>query len=162
MSELPPLVLRRPVLDDVPFLTNSWLRSYRDSGAAIRHVPNDVYHLLHHRIIERLWRDEQVTWLVACYPQDTSFIYGWLCGENTDAGPVLHYVYVRRSMRKFGVATHLVNTFADGHDRGFMTHLTRGWEGLVSTLPTEFDYNPYFLYQEFRLPFTKKPGKVVA
>ena len=155
---LPPLALRAPTTSDVPFITNSWLESYRDRGWANRHVPNRVYFLYHHRIIEKLWKAPGVTWMVACLPSDTTFILGWLCGEMTNAGPVLHFVYVKASNRRMGVATHLVEAFRDGAPRGFITHLTSGWEGLESELPGEYVYCPYMVFDEFRLPSAAKPS----
>lgn len=147
---LPPLTLRRPTNDDVAFITRSWLKSNRDAPM-VQHVGNDVYYTLHHRIIERLWRDQRVTWLVACYPTDTTFIYGYACGEATNTGPILHYVYVRRSMRDMGVAQHLVATLADGADRGYHSHLTSGWGHSARKFGITWVYAPYMAFEEFRL-----------
>lgn len=113
------LDIRGRIPADIPFVTNSWLQSYRSE---MRGVGNDVYYLNHHDGIERLWASENVVWLVACWPKDPSYIMGWLCAEATDAGPVVHYIYVRHSvnseqnLRGLGIATRLVETFLQGSD----------------------------------------------
>ena len=46
--------LREAQDQDVPFITNSWLKSYRHGGAMTKHVPNDIYYAQHHSVLERI------------------------------------------------------------------------------------------------------------
>jgi hypothetical protein len=145
------MLLRAPTADDVPFVTSGWLNSYR-RGSAVRDVPNDVYYHHEQALIQRLWRDKGVTWLIGCHPSDTTFAYGFLCGEATDAGPVLHYTYVKGDDRKFGVAGELLEAFLAGQprDRAFYTHKTPTWDYLLKRSSRfrmeDWLYNPWLAW----------------
>lgn len=151
MSLRVPVTLRAPGASDVPFITSAWHRSYR-RGSVVRDVPDDVYHHHQQTLIQRLWRDRGVTWLLACHPRDTTFAYGFLCGEATDAGPVLHYLYVKGDDRKFGVGGEMLDSFMAGQprDRAFYTHRTRVWD-LMLTGSTRYPrdgwiYDPFLAW----------------
>jgi hypothetical protein len=92
------LALRGHTKADIEFITSTWLRSYRDS--APRGVSNDLYYAAEHTAIERMWVAPEVTWLVATTQKYPTYILGWFCGELTDIGPVIHYVYVRHGVRQ--------------------------------------------------------------
>ena len=148
----PPLMLRAPVDDDVRFVTSSWLNSFREAGAFNKHVGNDLYFAQHHSLIAALWNDPRTTKLLAVFPEDTAFIYGWLVGTGSDVGPIVHYTYVRNSMRGRGVATALVNAFGQGAD-GFVSHLTPAWEALERGMDgPRFRYSPYLAFTDFMFP----------
>lgn len=151
--------------DFVPFVTSSWIQS-AERGAAMR-VPQKVWSTYEHALITKYWNDPNHTWLFATNPADTNFVYGYLCGLGTDAGPVLHYLYVRRRMRdsaalRFDVAGTLLRTFVSGlrQDRITHTRTTPAWERKLREdeafcdLAGEWFYNPYLAYYEF-LPTTK-------
>lgn len=154
----PPVMFRAPTNDDVPYITRAWLKSYRSPGAMLHHVPQDVYYTQHHRIIERLWFDDNCTKLVACFPEDTTFIYGFLFAECTNVGPVVHYVYVRRPMRGLGLASALLDAVRytpEGLEpRGFISHHTPAWEALERGQLEPFNtvYSPYLAFKEFQFP----------
>ena len=97
--------------EDVPFITSSWLRSFREGGSFCKRVPNNIYYHYHHKIMEQLLPRSYV--LVATNESDPNHILGWLCGEIVDTVPVVHYVYVKAPMRRFGIAKHLFEAFTD-------------------------------------------------
>lgn len=126
----PELQLRRATARDEAFVFDGWLQSNR--GLATRlHAPMELYYHHQREQVMKLWSDGGVTWLVACMPKDPEFIYGWLCGEGSDAGPVLHYVYTKQSARRLGVATALLGAFLHGQDvagaKLWCTHWTADW-----------------------------------
>jgi hypothetical protein len=145
-------------------VTNNWVSSgveHRD-----RHVDRRVYTTYEHALIERYWKDPDFVWLFAANPTDTNFVYGWLCGELTDVGPLLHYVYVRRRMRdtrdlKLGVAGALLQEFVQHEhvDRLTHTRTTPAWEAWLrrnsNGLCAETFHNPYLAYDEF-CPWRKR------
>lgn len=156
------MVGRRP--EYVPMVTNNWIRSGEQCGLGYR-VDSRVWTTYEHALIERYWREPHMQWLFAANPADTNFVHGWLCGEHTDLGPVLHYLYVRRSMRdkgliKLGVAEALLRTFLGQYQalpvpRLTHTRTTSAWErlchsGRTEALFEESFYNPFLAFQEFR------------
>lgn len=125
-----PATIRAPTPADVPFITSAWMHGAIKLGP-YDGVPNPVrsHHL--HRQIERLWADQRTVWLLAAWPKDVNFIYGFLAGQATDRGPVLHWLYVRRDMRRLGVATALMADFLAGQEpaRLFVTSDSAHWRG---------------------------------
>lgn len=155
------LDVRKPVGNDIPYITDSWLKSYQDAPA-MAGVGRDVYRANEHDLIESLWDD--ATWLVATVPTIPDFVAGWMCGEATDRGPIVHYVYTRNSFngpdgkvpaRKQGIATALVSTFLEGMPRGRVwytheTHLARhALRGKLAPQPGApgWEYNPWLAWR---------------
>ena len=147
----------------VPWVTNSWVRSSRPG-----YFPNAdprIHTTYEHALIERYWRDPVMAWVFAARPEDTNFCYGYLCGEHTDIGPVLHYLYVRRSMRdsrelRLGVAETLVRGFLSGLqlpvERITYTRESKAWKRKLyrdrrfRNLADEWFFNPYLAFDQFR------------
>lgn len=122
--------IRERMAADVPFITHAWMEGAKHT-APYRGILGPIRSHYEHRLIEEAWRDPRVVWLVAAWPQDVNFCYGFLCGEATDAGPMVHWVYVRKHMTRMGVGTALMEDFLRGQDRtkGIITHETP--EGLA-------------------------------
>jgi hypothetical protein len=146
-----PINIRGRVKEDTAFVTAAWVRAARYCPPH-RFVDPDVrdYHV--HRGIERLWKDPKVTWLVAAWPEDLQIAYGFLCGEITDAGPVLHWLYCRKHMTLMGIGTALVTEFTKGVDasRGYYTSTTsdfRGVERGMRARGQDWIYDPWLLWE---------------
>lgn len=148
----------------VPMVTNNWIMSCGTSGMFGRAVDHRVWTTYEHALIERYWKDPGMVWLFATNPHDSNFVHGWLCGEHTDAGPVVHYLYVRKSMRDspvvyLGVAQALMEAFLSGLQLPVqrITHSrnTPAFERKVAKdarfggLAREWFYNPYVAFAEF-------------
>jgi len=140
-----PVELRRARKSDIPFITSSWLKSHR-YGYSSQSVPNTVYYHQHHKILEEVIPRSVV--LVACNHEDPDQILGWMCAEVVDTAMVIHYVYVKKSFRKFGLAKRLVQTMAEVEDPpAFMcTHSNREVRDIVEK--KEIIYNPYLLFDK--------------
>ena len=108
-EELANLVIHRPAnANDGPFLLNSWLKSYarhRDS-LFYAQVSKETYFTKHHKAIIGLLGNSTVT--MAVNKDDQEQILGWACYQNLDDKDVLHYIYVKHSLRGFGVGTGLL------------------------------------------------------
>lgn len=152
---IPAFVIRDRTPEDIPFISSAWMNSARRASHA-KDVPRMVFDHHEHALIQRLWRDPGVTWLVGCHPSDTTFAYGFLCGEATDAGPLLHYTYVKGDDRRFGVAGALLEAFLRGQprDRAFTSRMTPTWGALLdrSTRFRREDwlYNPWLAEGSWR------------
>jgi GNAT superfamily N-acetyltransferase len=76
-------------------------------------MTDKTYYSRHHDVIEQLL-DKSVV-LVATTNEEPDVILGWACYEqgvgNESCGlpPVIHYVYVKPSFRKCGIATKLLD-----------------------------------------------------
>lgn len=154
------MVGRRP--EYFAMVASGWIRSSEEPwrpGGDPR-----VWRVYEHALIERAWKDPGMVWLFAVNPTDTNFVYGYLVGEHTDAGPLIHYVYVRKRMRNsrsvyLGVADALLTTFLVGTSPERITHsrTTTFGEAWTKRHPQyEWFYNPYMAFQEFR---PERPAK---
>ena len=138
-----PVEIRRARKADIPFITSSWLKSNR-YGYMVQSVPNTVYYHQHHKVLEQIIPRSVV--LVACNHEDPDQILGWMCAEVVDTAMVVHYVYVKKSFRRFGLAKRLIDTMAKVEDPpAFMaTHSNRD---IRDTLERHnVIYNPYLLF----------------
>jgi len=138
-----PVEIRRARKSDIPFITSSWLKSNR-YGYMVQSVPNTAYYYQHHKILEQVIPRSVV--LVACNHEDPDQILGWMCAEVVDTAMVLHYVYVKKSFRKFGLATRLVETMRKVEDPPAImtTHSNREVRDILED--KEIMYNPYLLF----------------
>lgn len=134
-----PILIRRACEEDVNFIFNSWLKSYRNSLFA-RNMHNTIYFDQHHKVVERLLKTSEV--LIACDQKDPSSCYGYIVAEKVDNIFVLHFTYVKHPFRKFGVATALLNAFDHNLSQASIyTHHTRVAELLAPKY--NMVYNPY-------------------
>lgn len=136
----------RPMADtDRSFVIAAWLNNYRRESYFAARVTDKVFFYHHHAIVERLLARSRV--LIACDPSDENEIVGYIVWEPG----VLHWVYVKKAFRKFGIgrsllsATDLPDDLAGVH----ITHPTKLWfttkqhgEGLEAKFPAAI-HNPY-------------------
>jgi hypothetical protein len=101
---------------DHNYLVHSWVTSYR---WALPWAPLQAYR---NELHGRAWKlIERCKITIACDPGDTDFILGWMCTE----GRVLHYAYVRHSLRRGKIFTRLA---ADIPKPLIVTHCTPCFE----------------------------------
>ena len=153
MAEL--FTIRDAQPDDVPFIFNSWLKSYRDSPM-VKSIPNTIYYDEHHRVIERILQAPTTKAFVACNPEDANQIYGYvIADEKSDqtSGPyatTYHWLYCKHPFRGNGIAKALFQKVQDrpvqpGHQT-FYTHRVKNVENLIGD--RVFVFNPYALYRD--------------
>lgn len=135
-------VLVRPAeAADIPFIFNSWLRSFR-TGSLCANVANSIYFVEHHKVLEKLLKRSEV--LVACEPSDPTNIYGYLCYEKIQDIFVLHYAYVKHTFRQLGVANSLLEkTGCDFTKQGLFSHHNKSSERFCAKL--NLTYHPYII-----------------
>lgn len=95
-------------MDDVPFVFDSWLRSYNGSDHA-GPLPKHLYWPTYRRVIEELLARETVETVVAVpLGEDLEqSIAGYLVHERGRAFPIVHYLYVKQAFRRLGVCRFL-------------------------------------------------------
>ena len=131
LPELAKLVSFRPLEPgDVPFVMDSWLKSYRTSPWA-GVVPNNRYFEVYGEAITGLLaRGAKVH--IACAGHDRTKILGWLCSEDVHGGQVIHYVYVKDPYRRKGLGHSLMELYAP--NARFYTFRTRPGQYLTEGL----------------------------
>lgn len=141
------LRIRPAVSTDVAYMTKCYLEGMRDQPAA-RRVIADVFYVEERKVFERLLNEATV--LVATSKNDLDYVLGYLVAEASDAGPVLHWCYVRHNMRRMGVARALVETFCAGQEgtRWFTRwtatgHAALGQHDTVCAQRAGYTFNPY-------------------
>jgi hypothetical protein len=85
-------MLRGGTRADIPFLTSSWLQSFRADGALSRFIGNDLYYRAHHKVLDELL--SRATNIVLVNADDTNQIIGSGCAERLDEALLFHFVYV--------------------------------------------------------------------
>lgn len=144
MSNQPKVFLRPANEEDISFIFNSWLRSFRTSFFA-RSVVNSIYFTEQHKVIENCLKTSEC--IVACNPDYPSQVYGWICAEKIDGIFCLHYLYVKHDFRKLGIARILFNAFEHGEGAGIFTHYTKSCERL--SIKLNLIYHPYILFSTY-------------
>jgi hypothetical protein len=138
-----PVMIRVAELSDIPFIFNSWLKSYRDSPA-VKNVPNTVYYAEHHKVIEEVLASKSLMILVACNKEDQDQICGYIVAELTPELSVIHWLYCKHTFRKLGIAklleSSLMNMSLSGSTHIY-THMSKSSDKLAK-LKT-YIYNPY-------------------
>jgi len=142
-----PVEIRRATKRDIPFITSSWLKSFRD-GYWARGIPNNIYYYNQHKILEQLLPKGIV--LVACNEQDPDQILGYVCAEVVDTALVIHYMYVKHPFRKFGIATKLVMLLEQSEKPPAImyTHKTAAAKAIILAKELKWIYNPYLVFDK--------------
>lgn len=107
------VTLREASQTDVGFIYNSWLKSYR-SSPNVSKVHHQLYYAGQHKLIENLLKACKV--IVACNPEDSEQIYGFIIGEEIDSVLCIHFVYVKQPFRALGIGKLLLNAFKHNID----------------------------------------------
>ena len=146
-QKTPQVRIRAATESDVNFIFNSWLKCYRHS-INMRGCENPVYFAQQHKVLEGLCKKASV--LIACNSLDISQIFGYSVAEKVDDCMVAHFVYVKDSFRRFGIATQLME--AQGWKKGepmFYTHKTNVTDKLAEK--HTMVYNPFLAYYAYGL-----------
>lgn len=129
---------------DVPFIFNSWLKSYQGSVTA-RSIAAPVYFDFQHKAIEALLQKCNV--LVACEQADPTQLYGYLVYERIDEVPVLHYAYVKHAFRQMGILGLILAYGAlSPREQAFYTHETPTCLKIIRSKSLPLVYNPYLAF----------------
>lgn len=137
-----PITFRAALQQDVNFIFNSWLKSYRNSNFS-RFISNTIYYAEQHKIIEDLVAANKV--IIACDATDSTQLYGYICAGEVEGFIVCHYVYVKHTYRNMGIGKELLKQA--NHDpakAGLYTHHTK----IADRLAPRYNlvYHPYLAF----------------
>lgn len=129
-----PISFRTPGPDDLAFVFDAWVESFRMSHAA-GIIPMDMYRDLYREVVRRLMI-QSVT-LVAYNDQKPVQLLGFITFDREAAEPIIHYSFVKHFMRRNGLATALCAEAGIDPKEPFVytfksrvaKELTRSWTG---------------------------------
>ncbi len=112
--------IRAPIEGDWAFISDSYRKSYREQYPWVS--TQDLYQETTRRLAK--YRSSKDTrFLVACDPEDSEFILGWVCLGRRN---LVHYLFVKQAFRGAKVAKRLCGT-PQGHVF-IVTHWSRACE----------------------------------
>lgn len=152
------VAIRQAVDDDIPFIFNSWLKTYYRSEVAKRLTwmrelvpyarvmdcksigerdkPN-IYYVLQRELIKSILEVAYVH--TAYYVDDPNLLIGWACAEPERK--VLHYVCIKPDYHGLGIAKELIESFGfNSQNELIYTHRTEDLRNYY--LPELWQYNP--------------------
>jgi hypothetical protein len=122
----------------------TWLRNMYENCSHFRQVRHGNYRKGQARIIDHLLRGANV--LMASAPGGGSDM-GWVCYEQKGGDFILHYIYVRSTFRRNGIATALLRHA--GCDVGAQPITCTHWTDIMPRYRQKWqlNYNPYIAWR---------------
>ena len=101
---------------DRSFVFKCWSRNLYENDPLFKAVPPPTYNHHMDRIMEHHWQHSQ--WLMLVGEDVKDYMAGFICGVHTDAAPIIHFVYIRRSpdYRGHGLGRHIINEWLEMGD----------------------------------------------
>ncbi len=139
--DAPAPIVRLPRPSDLDFIEASWLQSYRDG--LIKYLtpapPTLVYFAGQRQLIRSLLARPTVAARIVAAAEYDDAILGWIVAE---APSTVHYVYVKHSMRRMGVANMLLGSLGLLPATLVYSHVTRVAKAILAKHP-EATFNPW-------------------
>lgn len=104
--DAPPFLLRHIKPSDRHFVFDSWTKSYRKSPT-VQGLESEIYYPRQMKIITRLL--ERGWCMIMADPQDPDHIIGYCAGEHTRSALVIHWMFIKKNFRRFGLARTTLN-----------------------------------------------------
>lgn len=145
------IVFRKFQESDREFVFNSWLRSYRGSRfvrCLLLDMDKETYYEEQHVLIEQLLDRETMVSCVVCNPEDHTHIYGYGFGEQVGGqyGTVVHWMYLKKPFRGYGIATELLKKLVEGQQTVHYTHHQPGVQDFFRKVCKGI-YNPFLFWR---------------
>lgn len=103
---LPDFILREAIELDMSFIRQSFTTSQREFGDNGQ-IDNKAYFDWQYNRIRSILARPNLYIIIACNPNDSNHIFGYIIAEYLDDIPVIHYVYVKLAFRNSGIAKSL-------------------------------------------------------
>lgn len=122
--------------NDKNFVVTSFLRGVYHDGSWFSKIPEAIFMATYRLVAERLFSSAKCMTVVACLQDDPDVILGFSI-VSVD-GTVLHWVYIKKKWRRYGIATRLIpNTVTT------VTHLNKLGEDINNKLKLKWIFNPF-------------------
>lgn len=141
-----PIVCRPATEADLPFFFSSTLQSHYYSSSTNRHILPSVYYPQHKTVLEQLLRRPQIMLVIAALADSPEVIVGYALAEGSGT---LHYVYVKKAFRRFGMAKSLMEALRVDFNDLDVTHWTADASEIWRTKRwPNVRFNPYLLMEQ--------------
>lgn len=127
-------IIRPAELDDLPFIIDSWVASREITPWAL-HVDKSTFRREEKLRIKYQFGKSTFVAKVACLEDDPNAILGWCALETQPV--VIHYCYVKRDFRRFGVARQLLQGIGQA-EYASLPQIT-----MPHAIQSNWIYNPY-------------------
>ena len=132
--------IRDAVANDISFIYDTWLNSYKHDSAVGKSIRSGIYYNEYRFVIDSILEHSKVS--VACKVDEPNVIYGYLVSSPN----VIHYIFVKDAFRRFDIATTLLaSQFKQGEGVQY-THKTFMISDYIDKYPM-LTYNPFLLYR---------------
>lgn len=124
--------IRESYESDRNFIYSTWLRGIYFGNDWFHEIPSDIYYKNYQLVLDEILKRPKLTISIACLADDKDVILGYIVYEQT----VIHYIFVKESWRKMGIAKKLSPT-----NITVCTHLTN----IGKSLKKKYDivFNPF-------------------
>jgi hypothetical protein len=123
---------------DIPFIYETWLKSYKHDSAFGKSVRSSVFFPAYGEVIDNILLSS--TTIIACHPEEPDIILGYLVYSPT----ILHYVFVKEAFRGLGIARTLYET---AQVPTTLSHRTGSVQDILAR-HSELVYNPFVLFNK--------------
>lgn len=125
---------------DFNYIINSWLKTYKYSGPAVRRMRDKEYYEFYEPMVKAMIKRSDV--YVASLREDPDVIVGYLAIERKDHSDIIHFTLIKDRWQKIGVATYLIKA-AEPKLSTYFTHWTAPIDSLINKIP--FTYHPFLI-----------------
>lgn len=115
--------IRSFIPEDLNFILNSWLHSFRDCSRFAQTIPDHIYNKYHSLVIQRIL-ERKVDCLIASDEEEKGLIYGYAVFEKNLKQDIFHYVYVKRAFNLQGIAKKLIKEAPFKVEHAYASHMT--------------------------------------
>ena len=146
-----PVNFRQLRESDLGFLFNSWLKSYREyDNSWAKTIPSSIYFEQHKKVLIGILKISRA--VVACSKEDPNQVYGYLVYQPAGRIVILHYCYVKKSFRRFGIAAKMFDLLMDDGEfrKDLPVMCSHSGRNFHRFLKGKFNliFNPYVLGEE--------------
>lgn len=132
--------IRQVETNDMPFIYQTWLKNYKYSSSFAKNIHEDVFYPEHTKVLNHIFG--KANFLIACFAEDPTVIFGYFVYEPN----VAHFLFVKQSFRKMGIATMLLKESGLELEKTTFTHWTYDLAPLFVTNKLKgITYNPYMI-----------------
>jgi len=138
------ILIRQYKESDLSFIFSTWLRSYKFNSSFAKQINNTVFYTYHHKLIEAILA-RGATVLVACDALNPEVVFGYLVFEQAGDLDIVHFSYIKKPFRGFGIFTELLRIGQVSLDKATFTHYTTKCNKFLE-LNKALTYNPYLVW----------------
>lgn len=128
------IALRDYSLADRNFIFSTWLRGLRYGNEVFNFINSEIYFRFYQQVIESILGRPGISIKIACLKEDPEVILGYSVSEKD----VLHYIFVKTSWRRIGIANDLVPK-----NLSTVTHITSVGKSILIKKYPHVIFNPF-------------------